>query len=262
MTSRFAKDTSVAPGGNGRCSARIDPGWWIERGPNGGYLAAILLRAMTTEVDDPERRPRTLTVQYLRAPEAGRVELGTTVERTGKQLTTVSARMYQGQRLLALASASCGLDRPGPTVDRHPPPDVPGPDGCPPPPPPQFSIPMRERYEIRHAIGPLPFSGGDEAVTGGWIRLAEPEPTDHHVLAAVCDAWVPAVFGVLSEHVGVPTVDFTIHFRHVPVDPRGWLLVRFRTTLMAEGYLEEDGEVWDAEGRLLAQSRQLAAVFA
>ena len=41
----------------------------------------------------------------------------------------------------------------------------------------------------------------------------------------------------------------------------GWLLVRFRTRVAAEGYLEEDGEIWDRSGRLLAQSRQLAAIL-
>jgi hypothetical protein len=32
--------------------------------------------------------------------------------------------------------------------------------------------------------------------------------------------------------------------------------------MAAEGYLEEDGEVWSADGRLLAHSRQLAVVVA
>jgi acyl-CoA thioesterase len=45
----------------------------------------------------------------------------------------------------------------------------------------------------------------------------------------------------------------------VSEDP--WLLVRFRTRLAAEGYLEEDGEIWDRDGRLLAHSRQLALIL-
>jgi len=28
--------------------------WWILRGPNGGYVAAVLLRALTEAVGDPE----------------------------------------------------------------------------------------------------------------------------------------------------------------------------------------------------------------
>lgn len=59
---------------------------------------------------------------------------------------------------------------------------------------------------------------------------------------------------------GVPTIDLTVHFRQAPSRQPGWALVRFRTTVAAEGYVEEDGEAWSADGRLLAQSRQLAVV--
>jgi hypothetical protein len=34
--------------------------------------------------------------------------------------------------------------------------------------------------------------------------------------------------------------------------------VAFRTRTAREGFLEEDGEIWSADGTLLAQSRQLA----
>jgi len=34
--------------------------------------------------------------------------------------------------------------------------------------------------------------------------------------------------------------------------------VVFRTRVVHEGFLEEDGEIWSRDGRLLAQSRQLA----
>lgn len=81
-------------------------------------------------------------------------------------------------------------------------------------------------------------------------------------MAAFTDAWPPAVFSRLALPLGVPAVDLTIHFRHAAPRVPGWSLVRFRTNLAAEGYLEEDGEVWSADGRLLAQSRQLAVLLA
>jgi len=38
----------------------------------------------------------------------------------------------------------------------------------------------------------------------------------------------------------------------------GWVLGQFRTTDLADGRMIEDGWLWDSEGRLVAQSRQLA----
>ena len=49
MTTRFDVDTAVEALGGGRYTGRIDRSWWIVRGPNGGYVAAIVLRARPLE---------------------------------------------------------------------------------------------------------------------------------------------------------------------------------------------------------------------
>lgn len=253
---RFARDTAVTGLGAGRYAARIDEGWWIQRGPNGGYLAAIVLRAIVEEVADPARPPRSITLHYLRPPVAGPCEVSVTVERSGRGLTTVSARLTQDGRDCVLALAALGVVRPGPDIDDNPMPAVPAPgdiaprEGGPP-------VPIRDRYDTRHALGTPPFVLGDEAVSGGWIRTTDDDPVDEVLLVALTDAWPPAIFSRATVPIGVPTVDLTVHFRQAPPREPGWCLVRFRTTVAREGYLEEDGEVWSADGRLLAQSRQL-----
>jgi acyl-CoA thioesterase len=258
---RFAHDTAVAPLGDGRYAAKIDPGWWIQRGPNGGYLAAIVLRAISAEAGGDGRTPRSLTLHYLRPPERGPAEVGVEVLRQGRTLATVRATLAQDGATCIEALAAVGGPRPGIEFDDAPPPDLPAPDLLDPPPSAPTEIPMRARYSYRQGIGAVSGAAGDEALTGGWIRLADDDPVDHAAVAAFTDGWAPAVFARLAAPVGVPTVDLTIHFRHdVPHRP-GWCLVRFRTRLAAGGYLEEDGEVWSDDGRLLAQSRQLAAVL-
>lgn len=268
MSSRFRTDTAVEALGAGRYAARVDPGWWIERGPNGGYIAALVLRAMSTELDDPGRPARSLTLHYLRPPREGDAELVVTIERAGRTLTNLSARFEQDGRLLALALAAFADARPGPEFLDSPMPAVPPAEEVVPLPEPPVTIPMRARYESRFAVGPLPFSGSADAESGGWIRLApdevdQDEVVDQHLLAAFTDAWIPAVFSKVVGRLGVPTVDLTIHFRApglvVPADE--WVLTRFRTRAAAEGFLEEDGEIWSPDGRLLAQSRQLAVVL-
>lgn len=47
-----------------------------------------------------------------------------------------------------------------------------------------------------------------------------------------------------------------MHLRARPVP--GWLRCGWRGRHVADGYLDEDCEIWDAAGRLVATSRQLA----
>jgi acyl-CoA thioesterase len=261
--SRFALDTAVEPLGGGRYRARMDRGWWIVRGPNGGYVAAMVLRAMLTELDDPLRPPRSLTVHYLRPPVEGEVEVTVVIERTGRALTTLSARLEQDGKLLALALCACAVDMPGLEVADLRMPAVPAAEDTPAAPASTIDIPMRQRYEVRPLFGgPLGEVDHDApAVTGGWIRLAEAEPLDHLVVAALTDAWPPAVFARMESPAAVPTIDLTVHFRGAPPDAHEWALVQFATRHVEGGYLEEDGAIWSADGRLLAQSRQLAMVL-
>ena len=264
-TNKFDRDTMVRSAGDGRYEGRIDPGWWIERGPNGGYVAAIMLRALTEHVADPARTPRSFTQHYMAPPVEGPVEVEARIERSGRRVTFTSGRMLQDGRLLATSQAAFALPMRGVEFCDIVPPDVPRPESLVPLPAMPDPPPFRDRYHTLWAIGAPPLSRSPEAVTGGWIRLAEPRPLDHLLIAALTDAWMPPVFSRLDERVGVPTVDLTIHFRaSLPLpDARDddWVLASFRTDAAADGFLEEDGSLWSRSGVLLAQSRQLAAVL-
>ena len=54
----------------------------------------------------------------------------------------------------------------------------------------------------------------------------------------------------------VPTVELTVHVRGVPAP--GPLRVAFRSRFIHDGLLDEEGELWDSAGALVAQSRQLS----
>jgi len=265
--SRFATNTTLELVAPGRYRARIDDGWWVGTGPNGGYVGAILLRALQHAVADPERACRSFTVHYLARPDAGTADVEVTVERAGRSLTSVSARLVQGDRTLAIAVAALSKARPGPEFIDVVMPDVPGPDDALPGP---FEGPgpssglhtLGQRYETRRALGPMAFSGADEAVTGGWIRFSEGGPIDAAALVAFADAWMPALFGRIRGPWAITTVDLTVHVRSLP--PEGyddWCLLRFSSVASADGFCEEDGEIWSSDGQLLAQSRQLAALI-
>ncbi|MET0579167.1 MAG: thioesterase family protein [Ilumatobacteraceae bacterium] len=90
----------------------------------------------------------------------------------------------------------------------------------------------------------------------GWFSFADGGPIDEIGLLLVVDAFPPAVFSSGLPVGWVPTVELTVHIRARPAP--GPLRCVFRTRFVAGGMLEEDGEVWDSDDRLVAQSRQLA----
>jgi acyl-CoA thioesterase len=261
---RFDRDTAVEPRGEGVYEARIDRGWWIVVGPNGGYVGAILMRAMEHAVGDPNRAPRSVTVHYLRPPAEGPARVETQFERAGRSLTTVSARLFQDQRLLAIAIGAWSKAREAPELQQIAMPEVAPPEQSKPREQEPSHVGMRQRYDSRPAVGALPFTRSERAETGGWLRLAEPRLLDAPLAFAYADGWPPAVFSVLDRTTGgrgVPTIDLTVHFRTtLPLPnakPDDFTLAAFRTRVVREGFLEEDGELWSRDGILIAQSRQL-----
>jgi acyl-CoA thioesterase len=263
MTS-FDVDTAVERVGDDRFRATIDRKWWVLRGPNGGYVAAILQRAMTEAVGDDGRPARSLTVHFLTPPDAGPVDIQTRIEREGRSLTNTSARMLQGDRLIASAVGAFSTRREAIEYSELEMPAVPPPD----------DVPSRAiegapahaaMFDWRPAIGAVPFEEGDRAITGGWFRLREPQVADPVVLTSYADGWFPALFFRTREPVGVPTVDFTVHFRTaLPLPearPEDYYLVVFRAPLSHDGFVVEDGEIWSQDGQLVAQARQLAVVL-
>lgn len=258
----FTRDTAVTAVGEGAYAATCSTRWAAPMGPNGGYLAAIVLRAMLAELDDPGRVPRSLTLHYLRPPVDGEVRVTVAVERTGRSLSTLTARLEQDGRLCIVAVGAFGMAFPTAADFATAPPEAPPWRSVQPWPLDEAMPPISQQMHLRPAIGADPFSGAAEAVSGGWVSLREPAPVDAVLLALLVDAWLPSVFPVLTTPVGAPTIDLTIHFRnpdatalHPPDEP---LLAVFRSTTSADGYFEEDGGIWTPSGVLLANSRQLA----
>jgi acyl-CoA thioesterase len=177
--------------------------------------------------------------------------------------------MEQDGKLVALAVAAFSKPRPGPEFCDIVMPQVPGPEFyATPPKPPREAPAIAHRYDTRWAIGHPPAPGrptGARAVAGGWIRLPEHRPVDALLAAAITDGWIPPTFSRIQEPVVVPTLDLTIHFRaelpHPNLPADAFVLATFRTTVAADGFLEEDGEIWAPDGTLLAQSRQLATIL-
>ena len=66
--SKFARDTSVSEIEPGVFQGHVSRDWWIVFGPNGGFIAAMVVKAMAAAVDDHARAARSLTIHYTAAP--------------------------------------------------------------------------------------------------------------------------------------------------------------------------------------------------
>jgi acyl-CoA thioesterase len=258
---RFDRDTAATRVRGGHFRVHLCENWWVGRGANGGYLAALLLRSLLAQVA-PEHPPRSLTIHFLGTPSPGAAEIETCPERVGRSLSSWSARLRQEGRPIAVALAAFGSARKGLRFARRSMPDAPPPEAC-------RRLegfhPMHGRWEFRWAFGEPPGSNAPLALAGGWIRPGEPRRADALQVAAMCDAFPPTCFSMAPEpdSLGpIPTAELTIHFRRTlplaTARPEDFLLARFESRTAVEGFVEEDGELWSADGVLLAECRQLA----
>jgi acyl-coenzyme A thioesterase PaaI-like protein len=269
----FDRDTAVTlveQEGDARVfAAEVSPDWRAGRGPHGGYLAAMLLRALTETVADPARTPRSLTIHYARAPAPGPVRIRAVTERAGRSLSTLSARIEQDGKLMALALAAFSVPWDAPEIGELPLPDVAPPD-------PDRKTgrtlhpaapPFTHHLVLQPRIGAIPFQGSEHPMEiGGWVGLAEPRAIDALALAFLSDALFSPPFIRMSQAGTSPTIDLTIHFRTpTPLtgdpDPEELCFARFDSRLMHEGFFDENGVIWAADGTVLLQSRQLAIML-
>ena len=226
---------------------------------------AIVLRAMLLAVDDDARQPRSMTMHFLRPPVVGPVVVRPVVERAGRNLTTATARLEQDGTLLGLAVGAFSPAWDGPLLAGAPMPDVAPPASRDEPVPdlpgendqPTFA----QKMSFQHRFGAMPFSRADRGEVGGWLGLLERRPVDALTVVVLADAWFPAPWPRLKELAPAPTIDLTVHFRApLPLDD-GLLLGRFTSTLVRDGFFEEDGVLWAPDGSLVAQSRQLGLLI-
>jgi acyl-CoA thioesterase len=256
--------------------AEIVPEWCINGRPHGGYLAAILMRALIEAVHERERAPRSLTIHFLRPSQPGALRIETITERAGGSLSTLSARIVQEGETVALALAAFSLSRASLEIADLPMPEVAAAD-----PSRQFDAELGKRIDeglapafLRNLVlqvrgGARPFTGSDAPLhTSAWVGLPDASrPLDEIALALFSDALLPTPFVRLREPGGAPTVDLTIHFREPLAQrsgtgPAALCLAQFDSRLIHHGFFEEDGVIWAADGTVLAQSRQLALLIA
>ncbi|MEW2402267.1 thioesterase family protein [Streptomyces sp. NPDC046862] len=267
--SEFDRDTAVTRRGEGVYDIDLSSGWTIISAVNGGYLLAVLGRALADAL--PHADPFTISAHYLTASEPGPAVIRTDAVRTGRTLSTGQASLFQYdedgrevERIRVLASYGDLDSLPDDVRTTATPPAFPpmeqcfGPqDG---PTPVSGSSAITERLMLKLDPSTLGWALGAPSGKGemrAWFGLADGRDADPLSLLLAVDALPPTAFE-LGISGWVPTVELTVHVRCRPAP--GPLRISITTRNLAGGFLEEDAEVWDSADRLVAQSRQLARV--
>ncbi|MFZ9405714.1 MAG: thioesterase family protein [Burkholderiaceae bacterium] len=260
--SHFDQETRVVARSDDLYQGTVSPQWSIGNNPNGGYLLAIALDALQQRLPE-QPDPLSVTVHYFKPGLAGQpCEVRTQLLKRGRQVSSARATLYQeGEARFEVIAVLGALGDGADTPITLPAPAIPAPEAC--TPRSGFSqglesLPLLERLEIRlHPEEAEPGQAG-KAQVSGWIRLRDGRAPDTRAAILFADAFPPSVFGLLGAVGWVPTVELTVHVRRRPA--AGWMLGQFRTLDLSDGRMIEDGWVWDSQGQLVVQSRQLALV--
>jgi acyl-CoA thioesterase len=253
----FERDTRPV-GGEGRYSITLSRAWDVW-GPNGGYVAAIALRAMAAESALP--RAAAFHCQFLKPGQYEAAELIVERMRAGKRSEALRARLIQnGEDLLAasLWMAADGMD--GFAHDFQTAPAAPAPHGL------KSYADLYDNYAewypywrsvearpVDETLAPAP------PVWRTWMRFAEePGPLDAVLAAARTVFWMdlgPWNAAVKPHphprpYLG-PNVDLHAQFHSLARDGE-WMLIEAEAPLARDGLIGTTIRAYSEAGELAA----------
>jgi hypothetical protein len=255
--------TSVRESGEGAYAADLADGWRVGGGLNGGYLLSVMGNAVKASVPS-KPDPIAVSAHYLSASVPGPAVVETRVLRQGGSLATVAAELRQADdvRITALATYGDLSGLPTEKTNFSAEPVLPPRAECVSnefaPAEMRAIAPVMDRFDMLFDPATIGWAVGEPSGRGhlqAWFRLKDGRDPDPIELLMVCDALPPVTFD-LGKPGWAPTLELTVHIRAIPAP--GWLKVSHRTKHVLGGMFEEDCEVWDSAGNLVAQSRQLA----
>ncbi len=239
-------------------------GWGQGRATYGGLVAALMYQHLSVRI--PDRRLRALTVNFVGPVAPGPAQFKAEILREGKSVTQAQVSLTQDGAVQAVMLASFGEPRSSAIrIAAAPPPTYKSRDSL-------MALPFvagitpdfLKHFVVHWGEGSFPFMGSDKSTVGGWQKFVEVDGplTVAHVLAQV-DVWPPTVLGMMK--TPAPSSSMTWTFELVGdldnLQAADWFQYQASTDYAADGYVHSPARLWDANGQLLAISRQTVVVF-
>jgi acyl-CoA thioesterase len=261
---QFSEILSSITGEDSQFSVTVSEDWLQGRAMFGGLVAAAGNEAMRRLV--PRDRPlRSLQTTFVGPANVGPWTLNARVLRVGKAVTLAHCEIIDAGQTVAVQVGVYGAARS--SIVRVKPAASPAPRKAEEINEVRFqsdrSPPFAQHFALRVAFGAKPFSG-TQSKTIMFIRHRDPSPlSESHVVALVDCIPTPAlsIFTVPAPASSmVWTLEFFEHDFAFAAD--AWWRIDTDIDAATEGYVNQTGVLQDPNGRPVALSRQLFAVFA
>lgn len=242
-----------------RCNT--DQRYWNLIGPYGGWIAALMIKAVIHDRADERFEPVAFTIDFMKAPAEGEVIVKRGCDRAGRTAAfwRVVLELPDGTPC-ARAMVTLAPHRETMVFSTQKMPDVP---------PPQdverfrtevLPVKWAHLYETRVIKGKM----GDitpDAHSLTWVREADQRPLDHISLTALCDSPFPRLFLATGRPSNISTITMTIYF-HAPLAELqatggGYLLADARCERSVGGFYDQHTRFYATGGDVLAVSQQL-----
>ena len=247
-----------------------DPKYFVGNTPHGGYLLAIMNKALTQVLPHPSSI--NSNVYYLDRTEPELAELHVEILRTSRGSSMGQVKLIQNKKITCLYSSLCsdfedmkghsGLSTPMPeimhSVQKH-----------------DFKVMNYENFKLGstpsfiqqlnmsvhpdHAWWDREISTDTaEARCSAYLEL-QGGVADTFFLSYLADILPPVVQNKYGPLGWVPTLALTCNIRQLP--KTNLLFIDGVAKDISNGYFEQDCYIWDMNGSLVATSRQLAKIL-
>lgn len=259
MTNNFSQSTTLGILENDTHNIIISDIWNVGKIPNGGYLMAHAAKAMAAHSAHPH--PLTVTAYYLDKSDNGEAQIKTELLRSGKSISTFSASLIQenSERIRFTSAFTDFAHSKGESYCEELAPQIAAFENCKPVKEVAPYLRMYDQFDMRFDPQSTGWNEGKSnkiSEMNAWLAFKDNSDFDIFSLLMVPDMLPPAVFNRIGANGWVPTIEMTVNIRSLPLTNR--LQIRARTRYLINSILEEDVEVWDKNGNLLAISRQIA----
>ena len=247
-----------------------DTNYFVGNTPHGGYLMAVMHNALTSIL--PHSTAISSSVQYLDRIDAKTFELEVETFKTSRGSSSGIVKLKQDNKICTTFTGTCsdfqfmkgydGLQKPLPNI---------------------FNESDKKDYikmnydKISKGFTPAFIQQleclihpdhawwnrdsndkNNEARCSAFLEMQGGIP-DQFCLSFYSDILPPVVSNKYGPLGWIPTITLTTHIRQLPSTSE--LYADFRATDINKGYFEQDCNIWDLNGNLVASSRQLTRIL-